>query len=240
MEILKSKNNQQIKELAKLKLKKYRQEQRVFLIEGYHLVEEAKKHNLVMETYEYFENPKYKDSILVSEDIIKYLSTTKTPQKIIAKAKFKDHHNNFNRVVILNKLQDPGNVGTIFRLAKSFNFDTVLVQDFDFYNEKTIRASQGAFFDLNIIKIQNLGEEIKKLQNENFQIHATLLDQSAHKLEEVAFRSDKLAIIFGNEGNGIEPEIAQMVNSKVYIPINFESLNVACAASIVLYQARKG
>ncbi|UUD36225.1 RNA methyltransferase [Mycoplasmopsis citelli] len=234
MEVITSKNNLKIKQLVKLKQKKYRNEFQSFLIEGYHLVDEALKHNLIVEIIENNKTAKYKNSTLVSREVIEYLSSTQNPQNIVAKCKFIKAKSKINKLLILNNLQDPGNIGTIFRIAKAFGFDSIAVENFDFYNEKVIRSSQGAFFDLNIFKINSTQEYLDYLKDQGFKIYATVLNQNAQKLKDVDFPTSKIAIILGNEGNGISKEIQELSDVCIYIPIEFESLNVASCAAIIL------
>ncbi|MEA4162807.1 RNA methyltransferase [Mycoplasma sp. 4404] len=241
MKIITSKQNQFIKDVYKLLDKKYRSKESKFLVEGYHLVNEAKEKGILLETIEVVDKNKFADSILVTEDILNYLSDTSTPQGIIGICKFPDVSKSIsNRVLFLNNLQEPGNVGTIFRLARAFDFDTVIIQNFDYFNPKVIRSSQGALFDLNLIKTNNI-DILVELKKQNYILYATMLDTNAKKLNEIDFsREEKIVIILGNEGNGIDNQVASLSDEKVYIPISFESLNVATAAAIVLNKVRNG
>lgn len=236
--ILTSKTNGKIKALKKLHDKKYRELEGAFLVEGYHLVAEALNKNLVLEIFETPSSQKYPESTLISEEILSYLSTTITPQKILAKVRKPTFNQKVNKIIALNNLQDPGNVGTIIRLAKAFGFDTVIIENLDPYNEKVIRSSQGAFFDINIIPTKNLEAQLIKLKERDYVVYETLLDQEAIALNDVNFVSDKLVIVVGNEGQGISKQIQNYADYKVYIPIDFESLNVACATAIVLDKIR--
>ncbi|QNM93695.1 RNA methyltransferase [Mycoplasma sp. Pen4] len=232
-----SKNNPKIKELAKLKDKKHRQGHKKFLVEGYHLVEEARNAGLLLETLELNGKSKFDDSILVSPEIIKLLSDTVTPQNIIGVCRLPENKNDFeksNKILFLNNLQDPGNVGTIIRLAKSFEFDAILIQGFDYFNPKVIRSSQGAFFKSNLYKVTNASDVLKKLKDNGFTIYQTLLDKTAVPSNKVDFKDEKIVVVVGNEGNGIDNEVKQFSDVNVYIPISFESLNVACATAIIL------
>ncbi|WP_324672803.1 RNA methyltransferase [Mycoplasma sp. 888] len=241
MKIITSKQNQFIKDVYKLLDKKYRSKESKFLVEGYHLVNEAKEKGILLETIEVVDKNKFADSILVTEQILNYLSDTSTPQGIIGICKFPDVSKLIgNRVLFLNNLQEPGNVGTIFRLARAFDFDTVIIQNFDYFNPKVIRSSQGTFFDLNLIKTNNI-DILEQLKKQNYILYATMLDTNAKKLNEIDFsREEKIVIILGNEGNGIDNQTASLSDEKVYIPISFESLNVATAAAIVLNKVRNG
>ncbi|QGZ97325.1 RNA methyltransferase [Mycoplasma sp. NEAQ87857] len=232
--ILTSKQNSKIKELSKLKETKYRKLTNEFLIEGYHLVEEAIKKDIVLEIFEANESLKYPDSIQVSQDIIKKLSSTKTPQPIVARCKKMQANNKLNKVLALNNVQDPGNIGTMIRLAYAFGFDTVVVENTDIYNSKIIRSSQGAFFNLNLIETKDLASYLISLKTKGFKVYSTILDLNAKKLNDVAFEKEQIIVVMGNEGQGISDTVKQLSDVNLYIPIEFESLNVACAAAIIL------
>ncbi|MEE3928375.1 RNA methyltransferase [Mycoplasmopsis ciconiae] len=240
--IITSKDNKIVKNLHKLKSKKYRNLQRCFLVEGEHLVNEAKKVNLLMSTFEFVDNEndrKFENSILISKKILEYLTDTQTPQSVIGLCSYPQNKKKINRVLYLNKLQDPGNIGTLMRLALAFDFDTVVVQNFDVYNPKVIRSSQGAIFSLNVILENDDYKNLIELKNNNFDIYATILDQNAQTLNQISF-SDKIVLVLGNEGNGISQFIKDMCDYKIYIPISFESLNVACAGAIIMNKIRNG
>ncbi|TNK84948.1 rRNA methyltransferase [Mycoplasmopsis pullorum] len=177
----------------------------------------------------------------MSDNLINLLKTTVTSQKIFGICNFlKTPAKIGNNVVFLNKLQDPGNIGTIIRMCRSFDIDTLILQNCDLYNEKIIRASQGAIFKLNILSVKNT-EILKELKQNSYQVFATKLDENTNKINDVDFsKIDKKVIVFGNEGAGIDQEIDGLMDKSIYIPISFESLNVACAAAIVLNKLRNG
>ncbi|MEJ1834778.1 RNA methyltransferase [Mycoplasmopsis synoviae] len=236
--IIKSKQNPLIKEYKKLQNKKYRKEKQQFLLEGFNLISEAKKYTNVI-TLESSKDLIYKDSIRVDYEIIKHLSETKSSQSIIGVASFLKPTNKINKTVILNNVSDPGNIGTILRSALAFEFDTVIIENIDIYNPKIIRSSLGAIFsNLNIISTSNLEEILKDLKAQNFKLYYTLLDVNAKKLNEVSFDNEKIAVVVGNEANGIDKNLIKYASEKVYIPIAFESLNVASALAIILNKIR--
>ncbi|YAF51010.1 RNA methyltransferase [Mycoplasmopsis synoviae] len=172
-------------------------------------------------------------------EIIKHLSETKSSQSIIGVASFLKPTNKINKTVILNNVSDPGNIGTILRSALAFEFDTVIIENIDIYNPKIIRSSLGAIFsNLNIISTSNLEEILKDLKAQNFKLYYTLLDVNAKKLNEVSFDNEKIAVVVGNEANGIDKNLIKYASEKVYIPIAFESLNVASALAIILNKIR--
>ena len=232
--------NETIKELLKLKQKKYRDETNCFLIEGYHLVEEALKKGIVKTiiTCREFE---YQDVevLKVNETVMEKLAFTKTPQPIMALCEMKIHQDvdyNQERYLLLDRLQDPGNVGTILRTASALGYKNVLISkdSVDLYNDKVIRATQGALFSLNI-SLVNLKNEIKLLQSKGVKVYATAL-RNARVIDEYS-REEKMAFIMGNEGNGVSDEIIDISDGTIYIPIEtMESLNVGIASAIVMYQ----
>lgn len=232
--------NETIKELLKLKQKKHRDETNSFLIEGYHLVEEAYKNNIVSKIITCIKTEYNNVEIIeVSETVMEKLAFTKTPQPIMAVCSMKLHKDvdyNQNRYLLLDRLQDPGNVGTILRTASALGYKNVLLSkdSVDLYNDKVIRATQGALFTLNI-SIVDLKEEISKLQKHHVKVYATAL-RNARVIDEYS-REDRMAFIMGNEGNGVSEEIIDMSDGAMYIPIEtMESLNVGIAAAIVMYQ----
>ena len=154
--IITSLNNEKIKYLTKLNQKKYRSD--TFLVEGKHLVEEAYKKNLVkllivLEDYK-LDNIDNVDTIKVSYDVMKKISLTDTPPKIMAEVIKKEDKKIGNKFIILDDITDPGNLGTIIRSAVAFNFDTVILSNntTDLYNPKVIRATEGMLFNINIIR----------------------------------------------------------------------------------------
>ena len=138
---------------------------------------------------------------------------------------------------MLDEIQDPGNLGTIIRSSVAFNIDTIILSKtcVDLYNSKVIRSTQGMLFHINII-ISDLKEIVMNLKKENYQILSTKVDGGKNIKEFKT--SDKLAIIMGNEGNGVSAEIMNLSDNFVYIDMNknCESLNVAVATSIILYE----
>ncbi len=252
MKEITSVNNSYIKELMKLKQKKYRDEEKRFLVEGYHLVEMAKGCLEIVLVTKKEDVNKYGNGIqyiLVKDEIIKKLSDTKTPQGIIGVCKIKDNKdikeiiniNNSNKkdlVVMLDGLQDPGNIGTIIRTSLSFGVNTIVFSDtcVDCYNEKVIRGSQGGIFKINMLK-GKLIEYISEYRKCKYDIIGTSLN-NASSLDEVDIDklNNKKVIVFGNEGNGVSEEVLNNTDINLYIPINdMESLNVGVAAGILLY-----
>lgn len=233
--------NETIKKILKLKKKKYRDESGLFLVEGEHLVAEALNKGMVKMVIT-CKDEKYDVEVLkVSEDVMKKLAFTMNPQPIMAICYMKiDMEVNYHkkRYILLDHLQDPGNMGTILRTSLALGYHDILISkdSVDLYNDKVIRATQGALFSLNI-SIVDLADEIKKMQERGIKVYGTALED-ALSIEEVESEA-KMAFILGNEGNGMSNEILDMVDERLYIPIDsIESLNVAIAGSIIMYKFR--
>ena len=145
-------------------------------------------------------------------------------------------------VIILVSVRDPGNVGTIIRTANALcDVDIILSDDCaDIYSGKTQRAAMGAVFRQSIKISENIEEDIANLKKNGYNIFATHLDKNSRSIKEVSFNS-KTAVVFGNEGNGLDEKIVQICDGKIIIPINknSESLNVSVAAGIVLWEIGK-
>lgn len=242
MEIITSTENKKIKELAKLLQKKYRDIENKFIVEGEHLVKEALKSGYLVEIIrcEEYDKINFSKETIVSYDVIKKLSTTKTPQKIIGICTKKMTQLKGNKILLLDSIQDPGNLGTILRSACAFSIDTVILGEgtVDLYNEKVIRASEGMLFHLNICQ-GNLAGIINDLKTKNYHIYGTNV-QNGHDVAKLNLPS-KFAIIVGNEGAGVCQKLLNMCDENLYIPMqdNCESLNVAVATSIILYEINK-
>jgi rRNA methylases len=246
--IITSVKNEKIKQLIKLKQKKYRDETQTFLIEGYHLVEEALKMNcvsLLIKSEDCFDSIDFKDKLIVSTAIIEKLSFSKKPQPVMALCHYLDFDIDYSlaqKILILDDVQDPGNVGTLIRTALAFNYDGILIsnKNADIYNDKVIRSTQGAIFKIPIIKT-NLIKEINLLKEFNFNIIGTSLNKSILLDELKLNNTQKLVVILGNEGSGISQEVLKKVDISIKIPISkqVESLNVAVAGAIVLYHLNK-
>ncbi len=232
-------NNQTIKELDKLKQKKYRDLEQKFLIEGEHLVEEAEKSG-VLEKIILLENSEYHsnlEKIYVSRNVMKKLSSLDTPPNIIGVCKMLSRKELGKKVLLLDDIQDPGNLGTIIRSSAAFNVDSIVMSlnTVDLYNPKVIRSTQGMIFKINLIK-DDLGQVIEKLKSKNIPIYTTNVN-GGENIKNIN-STDSYGLIMGNEGNGVKDEISTLADRKIYIPMNskVESLNVSVAASILLYE----
>lgn len=242
-----SSKNQKIKDIYSLYDKKERNLKKRFLVEGYHLVDEAFKAkrlcSIITKNKKDFE--KYgKDGYLVNDEIIKKLSSTVNSQGIIGVVDMDSYNDkqienfvkNGKSFIILDNVNDPGNLGTIIRTAASLGVDSIFISEdtVDLYNDKTIRSTQGAIFKIPVIKTE-LKDIIKILKNNNVYIYGTALDAKV-TLEEVD-KKEQIALVFGNEANGVRKEIQELVDQKFVIPMknDVESLNVAIACAICIY-----
>lgn len=231
--MIESVNNERIKEYAKLNTKKYRDETGTFIVEGEHLVEEALKY---MEVVEIFSLDGRDNTTHVSENVMAKLSDLKTPPKVLAVLKKKETEAAGWNSLVLDNIQDPGNLGTIIRSARAFGIDSIVLSEdsVDEYNSKVIRASEGMMFSTNIVRA-NLRDFILDNKNE-----CDILTTDVNGGEDIRDYNSKwpFILIMGNEGNGVRPEIAELADKKIYIPMSegVESLNVGVAASILMYE----
>ena len=168
---------------------------------------------------------------------MRYLSELDTPPKMLGICTKLKEQEIKGKVLILDGIQDPGNLGTIIRSSVAFNIDTIILSEdtVDLYNPKVIRATQGMLFNINIIK-RDIKSTIEKLIKDNYKIYGTKVNDG--KNLKTIEKSKKFAIIMGNEGKGVKSDILDMCDEYIYINMNplCESLNVAVATSIILYE----
>lgn len=238
--IITSLNNEHIKEINKLKEKKYRDLTNTFLIEGEHLVYEAIKNNLVKELIVLEGNNFNQDNIkitYVTKEVMKKLSSMDSYPTLIAVCNKKEENPINGNVLILEDIQDPGNLGTIIRSSVAFNIDTIILspKTVDLYNSKVLRSTQGMLFSINII-VKDLEEALIKLKEDKYKIYGTKVD-NGKDIRDIS-KEEKYALIIGNEGNGMSSKISNLCDEYLYIKMNekVESLNAGVAASILLYE----
>lgn len=236
-------NNEKIKNIKKLNTKKYRDETNLYLVEGEHLVKEAHENN-VLEELILLENTNLNIDVktsYVTKNVLNFISNLDTPNGILGICKKKENTLKGNKIVILEDIQDPGNLGTIIRSSVAFNVDTLVLSNntVDLYNPKVIRATQGMLFKLNIIIENDLENLIKNLKQNNYTIYTTNV-KNGNSLKTIE-KKDKVAIIMGNEGSGVSDKLNSLADKYLYIDMNknCESLNVAVATSIILYELDK-
>lgn len=232
--MIESVNNEKIKKYAKLNEKKYRDLEGLFIVEGSHLIEEAIKKGVLVEAFS------IDGSIgtMVSESVMRKLSSLKTVPNELGIVKKIDNFKIQGNILVLDGIQDPGNLGTIIRSAVAFDIDTIVASNdtVDLYNPKTIRSSEGMIFNINYV-VGDLNEILSSL--DNYVIYTTNVFDG-ESVDSVN-KGKNYAIIMGNEGNGVKDSISKFANKRLYIPISSkcESLNVAIATSIILYELAK-
>lgn len=231
--MIESLENSKIKFLLKLKLSKYRKSEQKFICEGAHLVQEARNAGLLIEAYSLEDKEGY---IQVSVPVMKKLCNTNTVVSEIGLCKMKENTKITDKILILDGIQDPGNMGSLMRSACAFGFKTLFLGtgSVDIFNDKVIRSSQGAIFKLNY-QFGDISEFLNKITHKVY---------TTNVLEGIPLKKikaeDKVAVILGNEGNGVSKELQALGLDAIYIPMqNTESLNVAIAGSIIMYELSK-
>jgi TrmH family RNA methyltransferase len=229
-----STNNKIVKNVTKLHQKKYRRQNRRFLVEGYHMYEEAMKAEIIERIFTTDESIQGSNVIHVTKPVLQKLAKAENPQGVLCECKMIKHHNIGDKVLLLDHIQDPGNLGTLLRSALSFGFETVVLDEtVDPYNDKVLRSTQGALFQLNILE-QSIMAFIGN--NPTHKVIATALEGT---LLEQAHVTKPFALILGNEGSGIKAELLNKADLTITIPmVKTESLNVAVAGSIIMYHLR--
>ncbi len=256
MQVISSKDNEIIKNIKKLKEKKYRDLNKEFIVEGIKLVEEAIQENAdikkivicedcansgMIKKSLMYEIAK-KDCVYVTEKVFETLSDVTNPQGILAVIGQKGNEEQIKYdediILVLDGIQDPGNLGTILRTLDSVNLTQVIVSNktVDAYNPKVVRSTMGAIYRVNVIQVENLEQTLKNVKKHKFEVVSTSLDtnETIYSIDEYK----KMAIVIGNEANGVSKEILDMSDRKVKIPMlgKTESLNAAVATGVILYE----
>lgn len=240
--IITSRQNPYIKQLAKLRKRSEQVKQGMFLIEGEHLLDMGIEANIVL-TILTTDPKSYKDGIeviQVSEEVIAKLSSLSSKPNVIGVAKFPQLElKTTDRFLYLDDVQDPGNVGTLIRSALAFGFDGVFAspKSASFFNEKTLLAAQGANFKIPCLTL-TIDELLATYKNTHTFI-ASAINKRAKTLEQIKV-NPPLIVILGNEGQGISKQLLNQSDEVLYLPMKeIDSLNVASAGSIILYNFRK-
>ncbi len=242
--LITSLDNDRIKGYIKLKDRKYRKKTKTFIVEGMHLVLEACKKGIVEELI--LEKdvvlPIDLPTVYVTNEIINKISEMECPSNVMALCRMFDNDIVGEKILMLDDIQDPGNLGTIIRSAAAFNVDTIVLSPntVDLYNPKVIRSTQGMMFHINIV-IKDLKEVITDLKQKEIPIYGTRVDYGSDVRTLKDKDRSRYCLIMGNEGNGVSEEILDMCDSYFYIEMNevVESLNVGVATSIILYELNK-
>lgn len=254
MEIVKSYKNDKVKDLRKLYQKKYRKENRKYILEGLRLIRGSFKADANIDRIyltERFYNRNLKETFLkenkdklifVSEDIISKVADTINPQEIIAvvkepQSRLKEVLSK-DLILILDQIQNPGNMGTIIRTAVAAGFQSMIITkgSVDLYNLKVIRSTAGAIYSIPFIKDIEIKDLKDKLKSFSHKIIAADLD-TKKRYNEISY-STPLGLIIGNEARGISKELKEIADIKVKIPIrgDLDSLNAGIAAGILMYK----
>lgn len=254
--IITSKDNETIKHIKKLKEKKYREEYKEFIVEGIKMIEEAIQENAKIKSIIICDDCKTQGSIpnelmydiaklnciYVAEKIFSTITDVINPQGIMAiieKPENKENEIDYNEsnFLILDNIQDPGNIGTILRTADSLNFKQIIVSKgtADIYNPKVVRSTMGAIFRIKVVEVENLVKIIKEMKNNEIKVYATDLatDKSIYDVDY-----EKSAVVIGNEANGVSKEVLNESSERIKIPMigKTESLNAAVATGVMLYE----
>ncbi|TSB48008.1 TrmH family RNA methyltransferase [Alkalicoccobacillus porphyridii] len=250
MKRIDSTKNEQIKKWKKLHKKKDREKAGQFIVEGFHLVEEVLKSDIELQVLLLTEefvlpvdwNVDTGKIILTTDSVMKEVCETESPQGIAAVCILPQKTMlpyQAGRYLLLDRIQDPGNMGTLIRTADAVGLDGVILEkgSADIYNSKVIRASQGSVFHLPIVK-GDLKESIQQFKKAGVPIFGTALEgASTYTAMEP---QETFALILGNEGEGVASGLLNLTDQNLYIPIHgqAESLNVTVAAGILLYYLR--
>lgn len=248
MEFINSKENKLFKIIKKLKQKKYREREQLFLAEGHKFLEfSTSPKYIILRDGEEENFPKVEDfnckKYIYSDTLFNEISTQENSQGVILIYDFmKNSMKNLGEnIVILDRIQDPGNLGTIIRLIDAVGFKDVILTtgSVDMYNDKSVRSSMGSLFNLNInyMSEKNLLDFLKL---DDYNILSSGLTNESVDYNKVRLKG-KNAIIFGNEGQGVSKEILKVSDEIVKIPIygSAESLNVGVATGIILYKVKE-
>ena len=249
-----STSNPQVKRLLQLQKKgKARNEENVFVVEGLRMFVEAPKERIEkVYVSESFYNKKKQELDLdnrsveiLSDNVFKHVSDTQTPQGVLCVVKQKKYdlkellEGENPHFVVLDNLQDPGNLGTIVRTAEAAGVDAVLMSKdcVDIYNPKTIRSTMGSIYRVPTIYIEDTLKLLEEFRKNDIKSYAAHLD-GKHSYDQENYQSGT-AILIGNEGNGLRDEVANSADVWVRIPMcgQVESLNAAIASSILMYEA---
>ena len=243
MTIITSKANSVVKNAKKLHQKKYRKSS--YLIEGWHLFEEAVQAGARIEKIfalaEHGEKlTDYPQTVFVTEEILLDLADSQTPQGIVAIVQKEEEQMpdlTSGKYLCLEDVQDPGNVGTMIRTADAAGFSGVVVssKSADIYSLKALRSMQGSHFHVPIYRVP-VGIFVEEAKKGNLPILATTLSQESKDYRELA-RLENFALVMGNEGQGISPFMVEQADQLVHISMKgqAESLNVAVAAGILMF-----
>lgn len=255
MQIITSKDNEVVKNIRKLKDKKYREMQNKYIVEGIKLIKEAIDEkadidtivvcedcvqNNTIEQKLLYEIAKY-NCVYVSEKVFNAVTEVNNPQGILAVISKENEQTSINFdddiIVVLDGIQDPGNLGTILRTVDSVGLHQIIVsgKTADAYNPKVVRSTMGAIYRVKVLISNDLIKTLKEIKKHKYKILATSLETN-DSIYDVDY--NKKVIVIGNEANGVSKEILEMADGKIKIPMlgKTESLNASVATSVILYE----
>lgn len=255
--VITSKDNELIKHIKKLKEKKYREEYNEFIVEGTKMLEEALEEKAIIKNVIICDDCKTSgaipnelmyeiaklDCVYVAEKVFNTITDVINPQGIMAIIEKPANSENkidfeVDNFLILDNIQDPGNMGTILRTADSLNLKQIIVSkgSADVYNLKVVRSTMGAIFRVKVIEVDSLVKVVKELKKHKIKVYATDLktDKSIYDVDY-----NRSAVVIGNEANGVSNEVLEEASLRIKIPMigKTESLNAAVATSVIMYEA---
>ena len=255
MQVITSKDNEIIKNIKKLKEKKYRDQENKFIVEGIKMIKEAILENANIDKIviceecinngtidkELLYEIAKEDCVYVTEKVFNTLTDVTNPQGILATINKQNSEENISYnedvIVVLDGIQDPGNLGTILRTVDSVGLLQIILSEktADPYNPKVVRSTMGAIYRVNIVRSNNIIETLKNMKKRKYEITATSLNTNK-SIYDIDYR--KKVIVIGNEANGVSNEVMNLADIKVKIPMlgKTESLNAAVATGVILYE----
>ena len=257
MEIISSRENRIIKYCVKLASdKEFRLMEKKVFVEGFRLSYDAYKSGVAMEHLlvtqeaidkwpeqmaEMMDSVKY--VVIVDGNIAKYITHTKTAQGVFAICEiptFQETVTNMGKYLLLDTIQDPGNMGTIIRCSEAFGITQIVLSKgcVDIWSPKVIRSSMGSAFRQNVMIVEDMPAYIHQLKQDGIPVYSAMLDDTAVIPQEMEQGEKGIAVVVGNEGNGVSEEVQASCSHKVYIPMTsrIESLNVAAATTILMWE----
>lgn len=259
--LITSRTNPTISAAASLRDKKYRDEKKMFLLDGIKLFREAVSAGLdIVSVFATEKNVLLCRELLpeaeiteVTEPVFDRLSAEKSPQGVICTAKYIDKIHIINKIykvddfkdggryLMLSSLRDPGNLGTVIRTAAAFGIDGLILSPdcADIYNPKTVRAAMGTLFRMPVAYAHDIVDTVSVLGEAGYSVCAAVLERDSEPLDRMNV-TEKTVFVIGNEGHGIDPAVISAAHKKVYIPMEegVESLNASAAAAVFMWQMK--
>lgn len=256
MQNITSKDNQKVKDLIKLRNdSKERSSKSLFYVEGERIVNDTPavlidslyvKQSVKDKYIKLINRINTEKTYILSDEVYDKVKDTVNSQGIIAIVKDNiltkldiNEISKFNKILILDHIQDPGNLGTILRVAEATSFNFIIISDdtCDIYNPKVIRSTMSSIFRISIYKSNNLVKDIEDVKRIGFKTYASTLSDNSNEYNKIKY-GDKTALIMGNEGSGISNDVCKVADYNIRIPMagEIESLNVSIATAILCYE----